>query len=167
MNYLGRCKQCDYALFSDGDKITEASGWYDVQAGGAPKRVASYGVYGRCKSNHKVFRLEGIKGNFSEKHECDSRCLNAKGHNCTCSCGGANHGRGYAVDIVEAVDEPVVVGAGATDKQIAFIRTLIDEREMTDEGREGAERGLEQGLTKVQASAWIGRLLELPKLSLV
>jgi hypothetical protein len=29
------------------------------------------------------------------KHKCDSRCLNAKGGNCECSCGGANHGAGH------------------------------------------------------------------------
>lgn len=25
-------------------------------------------------------------------HKCDARCMNAKGHNCECSCGGKNHG---------------------------------------------------------------------------
>lgn len=30
------------------------------------------------------------------KHECDARCMNAKGRtmNCECACGGKNHGRG-------------------------------------------------------------------------
>lgn len=27
-------------------------------------------------------------------HKCDARCRNAKGHDCQCSCGGANHGAG-------------------------------------------------------------------------
>lgn len=27
-------------------------------------------------------------------HKCDGRCLNAKGGNCECSCGGKNHGAG-------------------------------------------------------------------------
>lgn len=27
-------------------------------------------------------------------HKCDARCLNAKGHQCECSCGGKNHGKG-------------------------------------------------------------------------
>ena len=27
-------------------------------------------------------------------HKCDGRCLHAKGQNCECSCGGANHGAG-------------------------------------------------------------------------
>jgi hypothetical protein len=26
-------------------------------------------------------------------HKCDARCQNAKGHDCECSCGGANHGK--------------------------------------------------------------------------
>lgn len=26
-------------------------------------------------------------------HKCDARCMNAKGHNCECSCGGKNHGK--------------------------------------------------------------------------
>ena len=25
-------------------------------------------------------------------HKCDARCQSAKGHQCECSCGGANHG---------------------------------------------------------------------------
>lgn len=28
------------------------------------------------------------------KHVCDGRCLNAKGGNCECACGGKNHGAG-------------------------------------------------------------------------
>ena len=27
-------------------------------------------------------------------HKCDGRCLHAKGRQCECSCGGANHGAG-------------------------------------------------------------------------
>jgi hypothetical protein len=27
-------------------------------------------------------------------HQCDSRCMNAKGKSCECSCGGKNHGAG-------------------------------------------------------------------------
>lgn len=40
-----------------------------------------------------VERLISYKVNGS-KHECDARCMNAKGHNCECSCNGKNHGRG-------------------------------------------------------------------------
>jgi hypothetical protein len=39
--------------------------------------------------------------NYAKKpslHKCDARCLNAKGNNCECSCGGKNHGRGFNCD---------------------------------------------------------------------
>lgn len=31
-------------------------------------------------------------GKFQRR--CDARCYNAKGHKCTCICGGKNHGAG-------------------------------------------------------------------------
>ena len=42
----------------------------------------------------KVTRTIQYKSNPS-KHECDARCMHAKGRtmNCECSCGGANHGK--------------------------------------------------------------------------
>lgn len=43
---------------------------------------------------HNVLRFETIKAKITD-HKCDARCLNAKGGNCECSCGGANHGKGH------------------------------------------------------------------------
>jgi hypothetical protein len=45
-----------------------------------------------------VLRAIEYKANPS-KHECDARCLNAKGRTmkCECSCEGKNHGRGRIV----------------------------------------------------------------------
>ncbi len=40
-----------------------------------------------------VTRIINYKTNPS-KHKCDGRCLHAKGRNCECECGGANHGAG-------------------------------------------------------------------------
>jgi len=42
-----------------------------------------------------VERIVTYKSNPS-KHQCDARCLHAKGRtmNCECACGGKNHGRG-------------------------------------------------------------------------
>jgi len=51
----------------------------------------------------------------------------------------------------------------ATDKQIKFIRSLLDERAIPErEERENRER-LETGMTKADASALISQLLEQPK----
>ncbi|MDE2020283.1 MAG: hypothetical protein KGJ13_08115 [Patescibacteria group bacterium] len=36
-----------------------------------------------------------IKARLVPEQKCDGRCVNAIGPNCSCSCGGANHGSGY------------------------------------------------------------------------
>jgi hypothetical protein len=101
---LGRCKECDYALFATNDdvKSDQGVGFAAVKAGAGAFRVGNNGIFARCTNGHKVFMLRRIKGTYSPDHKCDARCLNAKGHNCTCSCGGANHGRGHAVKVTAA-----------------------------------------------------------------
>lgn len=107
-NYLGRCavKGCDYALFATPDSIIAAD---NAKAGGPAVNVGNGQIMGRCTNGHRWFMLRKVKGTYSDKHTCDSRCLNARGHDCTCSCGGANHGRGYAVT-------PVTVNATAHEQ---------------------------------------------------
>lgn len=98
-NYLGRCKECDYALFATPESIIQAD---NAKAGGPAVNVGNGQIMGRCTKGHKWFMLRRVEGTFNKDHKCDSRCLNAKGHDCTCACGGANHGRGYAVaEVVE------------------------------------------------------------------
>lgn len=177
---LGRCKECDYALFVAPETPTvDADGFKDVRGDGRAYRVGNEGFFSRCPNRHKVFVLKRIKGTYSPDHKCDSRCLNAKGHECTCSCGGANHGRGFAAQVVEASAEPAVpvqTSEGATDKQVAFIRRLLDERVIPDKDpvggvvytgaqrRQHALDKLDAGeFTKRQASATIEWLLSLPK----
>lgn len=38
-----------------------------------------------------------VKGTLSPDKTCDSRCTNAKGHDCECSCNGKNHGINHVV----------------------------------------------------------------------
>lgn len=35
-----------------------------------------------------------LKATMNQAVRCDARCVNAKGHNCECSCGGENHAGG-------------------------------------------------------------------------
>lgn len=48
---------------------------------------------GRTADGHElpVTRIIGYSTNPS-RHACDARCQTARGSNCECSCGGANHG---------------------------------------------------------------------------
>lgn len=52
--------------------------------------------FGRCPTcgeQHQVARkIE--RPSMPSQHECDGRCMSARGFRCECSCGGKNHGRG-------------------------------------------------------------------------
>jgi hypothetical protein len=38
-----------------------------------------------------------VKGTLDTTHICDARCLNAKGQDCICECGGENHGKSFLI----------------------------------------------------------------------
>lgn len=102
-NYLGKCKEddCGYVIFATPEDIQEGNTFRDVVAGAGVFRVNNAN-WARCTNRHRVFPVKVVKGTFSKDHRCDSRCLNAKGWECTCSCGGANHGRGHVAIITNA-----------------------------------------------------------------
>jgi hypothetical protein len=153
--FLGRCKECDYAVFAAAEDIAKVEDLRQVTAGGAATMVQGhYGVLARCPDNHRVFPLKRIEGTFSEDFKCDSRCLNAKARKCTCSCGGMNHGRGHAVQIQPATAQPkaqVVTGmslykddpnwdiARHEQEQQKFASELSEEAQFTKQhlGKEG------------------------------
>jgi hypothetical protein len=67
------------------------------------RRDTDRGVDYRGKKAGTFLYVEGtwIKANrkidykaFPSRHECDGRCMFAKGGNCECACGGKNHGKG-------------------------------------------------------------------------
>lgn len=132
--YLGRCKECNYALFATEADLKPARDFREMKAGaGAYCIVGGRDVFGRCTTGHKVFTLKPVKGTYSAEHQCDARCLNAKGYTCTCSCGGVNHGRGHAA-VVKAEDthEPGFLGEEGKhivgNVVIKAIRELQDSR---------------------------------------
>lgn len=52
-----------------------------------------------CTKHRRDILWKAVNGRLVEEHKCDSRCNNATGPNCDCSCGGANHGRAYSVTL--------------------------------------------------------------------
>jgi hypothetical protein len=128
MNLLGRCEErdCNFALFAPVDRAQAASGWSDVTRIGVPYKMPQGFYAARCANGHKAFVMRPIEGTYSATHKCDSRCLNAKGHTCTCSCGGANHGMGYAI-AVSAVGEGQHIGI--VGKHIRGTATVVGKRE--------------------------------------
>ncbi len=45
-----------------------------------------------CIKHRRLLAWKQVDGTLNPDHKCDVRCTSAKGHNCECSCGGANHG---------------------------------------------------------------------------
>jgi hypothetical protein len=52
---------------------------------------AQIAAYAACPCGTEVY-LEPVRGNVTG-HKCDPRCTGARGVDCECECGGANHGR--------------------------------------------------------------------------
>lgn len=122
-NFLGKCKEkgCDYVIFATGADVQQAEKFNEVRAGAGVFKVGNNGRFARCINGHKFFAVKLVKGTYSPDHKCDSRCLNAKGWSCTCSCGGANHGRGHVATIVKAAEltpAQVVRETGGSRSQI-------------------------------------------------
>lgn len=44
-----------------------------------------------CVAHHQVIAWQGVKARLN-KQECGTVCREATGADCTCSCGGTNHG---------------------------------------------------------------------------
>lgn len=49
----------------------------------------------RCPSCKLPTTGRPIRGHYNAARRCDARCMYAKGPDCECSCGGANHGIGH------------------------------------------------------------------------
>jgi hypothetical protein len=56
-----------------------------------------------CPGCSKRAVLKLVEGTYNPDHKCDVRCTSAKGHVCSCSCGGANHGADWGIQEVTIV----------------------------------------------------------------
>jgi hypothetical protein len=43
------------------------------------------------------YRVTQVRGTYSADVRCNGKCTHAKGGDCTCSCGGKNHGTGLVL----------------------------------------------------------------------
>jgi hypothetical protein len=82
---IGRCMVA-------GCKHTVRKTLYEIK--NAPEQWNDF----RCLEHDKhPLKFRELKATLNADHVCDSRCTNARGHNCECSCGGANHGLMFAI----------------------------------------------------------------------
>jgi hypothetical protein len=48
-----------------------------------------------CPEHGGYLKANPVNGHFNEKVPCNAACVAAKGSDCECGCGGANHGAAY------------------------------------------------------------------------
>ncbi len=100
--FIGRCpvKGCKSVLRVNVAGKSERKytrGFIGVPGSAQPYNVtvpswSPYQLFLHCATHKYELRWKQIDGVFNEDHVCDARCTSAIGHNCECSCGGANHG---------------------------------------------------------------------------
>lgn len=112
MTLIYNCKRCkqgrrvDYPLGSPGrayrvnaaGKEFPAGVWIAACGGYRPTEYGGDVELGLCPQCGRAMSYAELKGVYSAVHKCDSRCMGARGPNCECSCGGANHGRSWSPD---------------------------------------------------------------------
>ncbi|MFZ3343347.1 MAG: hypothetical protein WA213_20890 [Terriglobales bacterium] len=64
--------------------------------GGRPTEYAGDVEMGICSGCGKMMTPGMLNGFVRPDHKCNGACVNSRGPNCDCSCGGANHGKGWA-----------------------------------------------------------------------
>jgi hypothetical protein len=78
---------------------------------------------GNCKSNRPFVFLGEVRQDKLVKIEtrcpCDDRCTSAKGPNCDCQCGGANHGAGWLDIVVSISGIPAITPSDQGRKYLA------------------------------------------------
>lgn len=149
VHFLGRCL-CGFALRTEEGEAQVAERYRDMSTPGVPYRMGAQ-YYVRCPEGHKPFKLYRVEGEFSEAFECDSRCENAKGHTCKCSCGGMNHGKAYAVTPTDVVH---VENAGAA---IANYREIVAREPAAFGGRDVDEEDMAAETRMVEAQGEVRR----------
>jgi len=68
--------------------------YFDDQQRTWPDSMASDGPIVICPTCGAAVHLHPVAGKFNPSKICSSKCVNATGFVCECSCGGANHGAG-------------------------------------------------------------------------
>lgn len=100
-NFVGACRKC-----GAGNAVTKGLRVMITAKGQAHPRhallvgdrilVTDDGVCPvNCRACGERVKLKKVIGKVGRDHECNDKCLSAKGPSCECRCRGANHGAGH------------------------------------------------------------------------
>lgn len=95
LTWVGKCRPCNMGIAVQSDvemrRVFGQSRPFHpttFEPLGDKRRVACH----RC--GHAVI-LKSVAGTYNPNRPCDPRCTNATGPDCSCACGGSNHGSAY------------------------------------------------------------------------
>ncbi len=102
VRYIGKCGECKQTSardYTETKSMNFGHGMYAYTANVSGR--TRYGRFVRASQDIECpscsaprWNAKKVNGTVSN-HVCDVRCTDAKGHNCECSCGGANHGKAH------------------------------------------------------------------------
>ena len=86
------CKKCGTTLARDYKHQDGNCRLFRVEG----DRVVWQEYDGRCECGSR-FKATFVQAVVNEQHTCNAACINAKGQNCSCECGGENHGKSFLI----------------------------------------------------------------------
>jgi hypothetical protein len=94
--YIAKCKACGchtsgLSAGQDARRLKD-----DPQRAGAVYTHSSGSIVLDCRKCGKPRYAKPVRGKVSEKHQCNTKCLESTGFICECSCGGKNHGASHS-----------------------------------------------------------------------
>lgn len=100
----GRYETTYYRLSERGARVVPgcSSLWDPVARRSVPGKFEGDGACPQCQ---RAMKWGFVRGIHNPEVKCDARCTGARGHSCECSCGGQNHGAGWAMTSPIAVVE--------------------------------------------------------------
>lgn len=76
------------------ERTTRYRATWKMECNKNPANIAAHELH---QMRALYLQFDRVKGFTVPSVPCDARCTGARGHNCECSCGGANHGADNAI----------------------------------------------------------------------
>lgn len=95
--YIAKCRRCKSVTSTVAYRVNRVDadmGALVIDRTGESGLIGGFAI--ACRGCGKLASAKAVRGRLSLDHKCGPRCESSVGHDCTCSCGGKNHGRAFA-----------------------------------------------------------------------
>jgi len=92
--YIGRCRGCKRRISALLLATVDTGREYYAEGDIAAHPFSNGAILVTCCGRER--ELLRVRGTYNPRVPCNARCTGAHGHDCECSCNGANHGADHA-----------------------------------------------------------------------